>query len=137
MIPTSSAVKSASPADRARGSCAPAALQWAMTDVLVVLSTFPSAEKATEVGTILVDERLAACVSVAQGVTSIYRWQGGVAREVEVLALIKTTRDRFAALADRLAALHPYELPEIVALETADGSASYLDWVRAETQAGS
>lgn len=104
-----------------------------MSDILVVLSTFPSLDRATEAADVLVEERLAACVSVMPGLTSIYRWQGGVARDAEVLAVIKTTRDRFDALARRLEALHPYELPEIVAFEAAAGSAAYFEWVRTET----
>lgn len=104
-----------------------------MSDILVVLSTFPSLARATEAADVLVQERLAACVNVVPGLTSIYRWQGGVARDAEVLAVIKTTRARFDELAERLKSLHPYELPEIVAFEAAAGSAAYLDWVRAET----
>jgi periplasmic divalent cation tolerance protein len=104
-----------------------------MSDVLLVLSTFPTAEKASEVASALVDARLAACVNLVPGLTSLYRWQGGVARDSEVLVIIKTTRARFDALADRLRALHPYDLPEIVAIDAADGSQAYLDWVKAET----
>jgi periplasmic divalent cation tolerance protein len=106
----------------------------AMLQVIVVLSTFPTVDKASEVASILVEERLAACVNVVPGLTSIYRWEGGIARDAEALVLIKTTRGRFEALAARLAELHPYELPEIVALEAPIGSQSYLDWVRAETR---
>jgi periplasmic divalent cation tolerance protein len=104
-----------------------------MTDILLVLTTFPSGEKAAEIAALLVGERLAACVSVVPGLTSVYRWKGGIASDAEVLGLIKTTRTRFEALAERLGELHPYELPEIVALDAATGSQAYLDWVRAET----
>lgn len=104
-----------------------------MTDILVVLSTFPSIEKAAEVADTLVDERLCACANLIPGLTSIYRWQGGVARDGEVLAVMKTTRARYDELATRLAALHPYDVPEILALSAVDGARAYLDWVRAET----
>jgi len=75
---------------------------------LVVLSTFPDADKAAEVARTLVEERLAACVNVVAGVRSIYRWQGAVQDDAEVLAIIKTTSDRYAALAARVARLPPY-----------------------------
>lgn len=103
-----------------------------MTDLLVVLSTFPSADKAAEVADVLIDERLAACVNLVPGLTSIYRWKGGVARDAEVLAMIKTTKGLFAALSERLRKLHPYELPEIVALDVEAASPDYLAWVKAE-----
>lgn len=101
----------------------------ATVPVRVVLSTFPSADKAAEVARILVEERLCACVNIVPAVRSIYRWQGEVSDDSEVLALIKTTSERFPPLADRLRSLHPYEVPEIIALDVADGHAPYLAWV--------
>jgi periplasmic divalent cation tolerance protein len=98
-------------------------------EVFVVLSTFPDPNKAAEVARALVDERLAACVNLVPTVRSIYRWQGSVADDTETLAVIKTTRDRYDALAARLAALHPYEVPEMLALDVAAGHAAYLSWV--------
>ena len=101
-----------------------------MSDLgIVVLSTFPDAEKAANVARALVDERLAACVNVVASVRSIYRWQGAVQDDAEVLAIIKTTSERYAALAARLAELHPYEVPEILALPIADGHPPYLAWL--------
>jgi len=97
--------------------------------VFVVLSTFPNPDKAAEVARALVDERLAACVNLVPAVRSIYRWEGAVSDETETLAVIKTTRDRYDALAARLRALHPYEVPEMLALEVAAGHAPYLAWV--------
>ena len=97
--------------------------------IRVVLSTFPSADKAAEVARILVEGRLCACVNIVPAVRSIYRWQGEVSDDSEVLALIKTTSERFPPLADRLRSLHPYEVPEIIALDVADGHAPYLAWV--------
>ncbi|HEU0037450.1 MAG TPA: divalent-cation tolerance protein CutA [Kofleriaceae bacterium] len=101
---------------------------------LVVLSTFPSSDKAAEVAKILVDEQLAACVSLVPSVRSIYRWQGAVEDATETLALIKTTRERYDALATRIVALHPYEVPEILALPLAGGHAPYLAWLAASTR---
>lgn len=100
-----------------------------MTDVLVVLCTFPDAEKARQIGTHLVERQHAACVNLLPGVESIYVWKGETCKETEVMAVIKTTRAAFARLSSELKALHPYEQPEIVALPVADGDAGYLGWV--------
>jgi periplasmic divalent cation tolerance protein len=97
--------------------------------VVVVFSTFPTPEKAAEVARALVGDQLAACVNIVQGVQSIYRWKGEVQDDREVLAVIKTTEDRLAALTARLVALHPYELPEAIALSVVGGHAPYLAWV--------
>ena len=102
--------------------------------VVVVLSTFPSSEKAAEIARVLVDERLCACVNLVPAVRSIYRWQGAIHDDAEVLAIVKTTAERVQALRDRLIALHPYELPEALVLPVADGHAPYLAWVTGEVR---
>jgi periplasmic divalent cation tolerance protein len=89
--------------------------------IRLVLSTCPDAQAADTLATALVEERLAACVNVLPGVRSTYRWQGRIERDDEVLLLIKTTADRQDALIARLQALHPYELPEAVAVEISGG----------------
>jgi periplasmic divalent cation tolerance protein len=104
-----------------------------MTDALVVLVTAPSAEKAAELARALVDERLAACGNVVPGLRSIYRWEGRVQDDAEALLVLKTTRARFEALRDRVVALHPYQVPEVLALPVEAGSAAYLAWIAAET----
>lgn len=81
----------------------------------------------------LVEERLAACASVLPGLRSTYRWEGRIEETGEVLLLAKTGRDRFDALAARIVELHPYDLPEVVAVEAAAGLPAYLAWVEAET----
>jgi periplasmic divalent cation tolerance protein len=96
---------------------------------LVVLSTFPDAEQAARAARRLVDERLAACVNLVATVRSIYRWQDAVQDDAEALAVIKTTSDRYPALAARLAEIHPYEVPEIIALPLTDGHPPYLTWL--------
>ncbi|WP_166212398.1 divalent-cation tolerance protein CutA [Cognatiluteimonas telluris] len=101
----------------------------------VCLCTCPDAAAARRIADALVDERLAACVNVLPGLRSVYRWQGGIQCDDEVLLLIKTTRDRVDALGARLTALHPYELPELVAVEVAGGLAAYLSWIE-ESVAG-
>jgi periplasmic divalent cation tolerance protein len=103
-------------------------------DVRVCLLTAPDADTARRVARALVEERLAACVNVVPGVRSIYRWEGAVHEDAELLLVAKTSQDRLAALAERLAVLHPYALPELVAITPSGGSARYLDWVRAETR---
>jgi periplasmic divalent cation tolerance protein len=103
---------------------------------LLCLSTCPDAETAARIARALVEERLAACVNRLPGVTSTYRWQGEIHEDAEVLLVIKTTPERFDALRDRLAELHPYEVPELVALEIADGLLAYLAWLVRETATG-
>lgn len=100
---------------------------------LLCLSTCPDTETAAKIARLLVEERLAACVNRLPGVLSTYRWQGEIHENAEVLLLIKTTRERFDALRDRLVELHPYEVPELVALEIAEGTPGYLDWLARET----
>ena len=99
------------------------------SEVLVVLSTLPTADKAAEIAHALVEEQLAACVNIVPAVRSIYRWQGATQDDSEALAIIKTTRDRYDALARRVLQLHPYELPELIALPLEGGHPAYLAWV--------
>ena len=79
-------------------------------------------------------EKLVACVNVMPGLRSIYAWEGKVCDEQEVLCVLKTRRALFAAVRDRVVALHPYQIPEIIALPLVDGSAPYLAWLRDETR---
>ena len=99
--------------------------------VIVVFSTFPSEDKAASIARTLVEEGLCACANLLPQVRSIYRWQGQTCDERETLAVIKTTRERFEALRDRLVSLHPYEVPEVIALPVEGGHAPYLAWVTA------
>src|SRR5512133_1716383 len=100
-----------------------------MTDAVVVLVTAPSADVAATIARAVVEERLAACGNVLPAVRSIYRWQGKVQDEAEVLLILKTQRKRFPELRDRILALHPYEVPEALALPVEAGSDAYLDWI--------
>jgi periplasmic divalent cation tolerance protein len=104
--------------------------------VFVVLSTFPDAEQAARVARVVVEEQLAACANLIDGVRSIYRWQGQVQDDREALAILKTTSDRYPALAARLAELHPYEVPEIIALPVTEGHAPYLAWLAGQVAQG-
>lgn len=101
-------------------------------EIVVVMCTFPEVERAREVSRVLVERRLAACVNVVAGVESVYRWQGVVETAAEVLAVIKTTRAGYAALEAALLELHPYEVPEVLALPVAAGAGRYLAWVAGE-----
>ena len=101
------------------------------TSVVVLLSTLPTPEKAAEIARILVEEKLAACVNLVPGLRSIYRWNDAVSDDAETLAIIKTTAARRDALAERLVALHPYEVPELLELPVRGGHAPYLAWVAA------
>lgn len=105
------------------------------TEPRVALATAPDAEIAARIAHALVDERLAACANLVPQVRSIYRWQGRVEDATEVLLVIKTRADRVPALADRLRALHPHDLPELVVLPVVGGLAPYLAWIGAETAA--
>lgn len=106
----------------------------AADSVLVVLSTAPDAEVARRIARALVERRLAACVQVLPGVTSTYRWQGAIEESGEVLILAKTSRSRYAELEVALRELHPYSVPECVALEAAHVASPYRAWLVAETR---
>lgn len=105
-----------------------------MSDVLVVLCTFPDSEQARQIGTVLVEAQLAACVNLVPAVESIYRWQGKLETATETLAIFKTTAAAFPAFEKILTELHPYDVPEIVALEPAAVSEAYRAWVCAEVR---
>ncbi len=101
-------------------------------EVCVVLVTAPDGEEGARLGHQLVQERLAACVSLVPGVRSLYRWEGEIQDDAEVLLIVKTRADRVAELATRIGELHPYDLPEAVALPAVGGSPAYLAWVASE-----
>jgi periplasmic divalent cation tolerance protein len=103
-------------------------------EILVLLSTCPDAATAESIGRELVATSLAACVNVVPGVRSIYRWNGAMQSDEEALMILKTTVERLPAVRERLLALHPYDLPEIVALSVADGHHPYLQWVADSTR---
>jgi len=100
-----------------------------VTDCVVVLVTAPDADTAARIARTLVEEKLAACGNVLPGVRSIYRWQGKVEEAQETLLVLKTARARFKEIVDRVRALHPYEVPEVVAVPIEAGFDGYLDWV--------
>lgn len=102
-----------------------------MTDtVLLCYCTCPDDASAQALAEALVGESLAACVNRLPGVQSTYRWQGELVTDAEELLLIKTTAARFEALRTRLLQLHPYDVPELVAVPVERGHPAYLEWVR-------
>ncbi len=103
------------------------------TDVVFVLTTVPTVEQGEAIARALVEEHLAACVNLSAPMTSFYRWNGRIERDVERQLVIKTTRERVTAIQARVAQLHSYELPEFVVLPVVDGSVDYLTWVQNES----
>jgi len=99
--------------------------------VLICWTCVADAASAEHLAERLIAEQLAACVNIVPGVRSIYRWQGQIERGTEQMLMIKTTRAAFERLSARLKALHPYELPELIAVESSLGDAAYLAWVEA------
>ncbi|MFM9968077.1 MAG: divalent-cation tolerance protein CutA [Burkholderiales bacterium] len=104
-------------------------------DVLLVITNLPSAEAAEKLAINLVEGRLAACVNRLAPCRSVYRWEGKLSQDEEHPLLIKTTRERYAALEAAIHAGHPYELPEIIAVPITAGLPEYLNWVVGETRA--
>lgn len=105
----------------------------ASSELVVALSTAPDTEQAARIGRALVEERLIACASLVPGLTSIYRWQGEVQQEGEVLLVMKTRRALVERLKARLPQLHPYEVPELIVTPVTEGLEAYCRWVRDET----
>lgn len=105
-----------------------------MTGAIVVLVTAPSADKAAELARALVEEQLAACGNVLPGLRSIYRWEGKVHDEPEALLILKTRAPLFEALRERVVALHPYQVPEVLRLDVAEGHLPYLEWIGASVR---
>jgi len=100
-----------------------------MTPYVVALSTVGTPEDAERIARALVEGRHAACVNVVPGLVSFYRWKGQVERDAEILLVIKTRRDRLDALKAALVSIHPYEVPELVALPVESGHVPYLSWL--------
>jgi len=95
----------------------------------IVLCTVPDEATARRIASALVAEQLAACVNIVPGITSVYRWKGTIETAPELLLIIKTTLGVYTRLQDRIHALHPYELPEIIAVSIDRGLPDYLSWI--------
>jgi len=99
------------------------------SDAIVVFITAANGEEATRLAEMLVGAHLAACVQILPEMESVYRWEGKVERQAEILLLAKTTKDKFEDLEREVRALHSYETPEIIAVPVILGSAPYLEWL--------
>jgi periplasmic divalent cation tolerance protein len=108
-------------------------MREAAIDVLIVLTNLPDRASAVKLAQTLIDKRLAACVNVLGEACSIYRWKGQIATEAEVPVLIKTRSALYGELEAAIVAVHPYEVPEIVAVPVVRGLPKYLEWVVGET----
>ncbi|MBF0506266.1 MAG: divalent-cation tolerance protein CutA [Nitrospirae bacterium] len=102
-------------------------------DALVVYITASNEEEGAKIARTLVEERLAGCVNIAGPIRSIYRWQGKIEDETEVLLIVKTRKELFAPLKTRVKELHSYAVPEVIALPVSDGSEDYLKWLEEVT----
>lgn len=106
-----------------------------MTEVRLVYCTCPDTDTANTLAAGLVGVRLAACVNVLPQIRSIYRWQGKVQNDAEVLLLIKTTAAALGGLQEWILHNHPYDVPEVIAVPVTEGAPEYLNWVAQETEA--
>ena len=104
-----------------------------MSDAVIVFTNLPDREAALKLANALVADKLAACVNVLSECTSVYRWKGTIENAREVPVLIKTSAARYAEVEAAIRALHPYELPEIIAVPVVHGGGDYLQWVADET----
>jgi len=104
-------------------------------DIVSVFVTCGSREAAEHIATTLVEERLAACVNVLPGVTSVYRWQGELTKDAEVALLAKCRASQAAVVSERVIELHAYDVPCVVVHPLVGGSPTFLDWVRSQTDA--
>jgi len=95
----------------------------------IVLCTLPDRDTAEQIAANLVTAQLAACVNIVSGITSVYRWKNRIEKDAEHLLIIKTHSAVFDTLQDSIRKLHPYELPEVIAVPITDGLPEYLDWI--------
>lgn len=105
-----------------------------MRQVLLILTNAPDENTAHSIARSLVEQKLVACVNLLPGIRSIYRWQGAIEEAAEVTMLIKTTQERYADVEAAIRLVHPYEVPEIIALPVTAGLPAYLEWVALETK---
>ena len=105
-----------------------------VTDALLVFTTLPTPDKAADLARMLVEEGLVACGNILPAVRSIYRWEGKMQDENEVMLLLKTRAEHLERLKLRILEVHPYEVPEVLAIPVESGYRGYLEWIAAETK---
>lgn len=103
------------------------------TDLVVVLCTVPETALGAKIARSLVEQKLAGCVNVVPGLTSIYRWKGEIHEDAEALLVVKTRRQHLGRVEQAIKASHPSTVPEVIALPVSAGSADYLAWLWTET----
>ena len=103
-----------------------------MTDKIVVLSTCATEEEAAKLARVLVEARVAACVTMVPGARSVYRWQGAIESAAECLLIIKSSRRLFEPLRTALEEAHAYDVPEVLAMPVVEGSAKYVNWLEGQ-----
>ena len=116
------------------GDSIPSKIDWMTSDKIVVLSTAASPEEAERIARHLLELRLAACVNLLPGVRSIYRWKGAVEESLEIMMVIKSSRDLFELLEAAIKSVHSYQVPEVIALPIVVGSEAYMNWLQAELE---
>jgi len=99
------------------------------SSTLITLCTCPNQAIAEEIASSLIEQEIAACINIIPTVTSLYKWQGKLEKDNEALMLIKTDQSRYRDLEQAIISIHPYELPEIIAVPVEQGLAGYLNWV--------
>ena len=108
-------------------------MPYSTDNMRIVLISVPSEETASHIARILVEQKLAACVNIVPGLKSVYRWEGEITEDNELLLIVKTSFARYAELEKRVVELHPYDTPEVVCVNITAGFEKYLSWVACET----
>jgi periplasmic divalent cation tolerance protein len=104
----------------------------AKSEIIIVFVTVPGLREGSRISKAILTSRLAACVNVIPGVQSIYKWKGKIVQEKEAMLVLKTTRLRYRKLEQKIKELHPYEVPEVIAIPLICGSSQYVEWVTRE-----
>lgn len=104
-----------------------------MTNYIIILCNTNSKDSAETIATYLIKENLAACVNIIPKITSIYKWHNKIETDEEFLMLIKTKKELFNDVKDKINILHPYEVPEIISINISDGNKEYLNWIQSNT----
>ncbi len=107
--------------------------QLAKTEIIIIFITVPDIKTAEEISAVLVKKKLAACVNTIPGLTSVYMWQDEVCKDDEMLLQVKSVPEKFDLICTEVKSIHPYDLPEIIAIPVILGFQPYLDWVKNET----
>ena len=102
------------------------------SEIIIVFVTVPGLREGSRISKAILTSRLAACVNVIPGVQSMYQWKGKIVREKEAMLVMKTTRIRYRKLEQKIKKLHPYEVPEVIAIPLICGSSQYIEWVTGE-----